>query len=293
MSIRYFQRLAVTVLCVAAAVIFQTSTAAGQACNAFVNTCNLGSTPAWTVNDTILTSTGEVGEPVAHSFYTTAQNPLTTNWYHWTAPFNGVVVVNTQGTNPNALPPNYQTPYLMDMVIAAYTGSTLATLVRRDESDDWQPSSPPNCSCTFPRTLPEAFWSSCMMFAVTAGTTYHFQVDHLSETDPLNNNFVLNLYYRVPSSATVSINGRAVNAQGRGASNVRISLVDMNGTIRTALTSSFGYYFFEEVEVGQTYVLSAASKKYQFSNNPRVLSIVDSLMAEDFIEIDSLTPKQE
>jgi hypothetical protein len=132
-----------------------------------------------------------------------------------------------------------------------------------------------------------------MMFAVTGGTTYHFQVDHLSETDPLNNNFVLNLYYRVPSSATVSINGRAVNAQGRGASNVRISLVDVNGTVRTVLTSSFGYYFFEEVEVGQTYILSAASKKYQFSNNPRVLSIVDGLQNEDFVEVDSLTPKQE
>lgn len=285
MQTNIFSRFIIPTLLLSSAMMFLVSTGyAVSPCNAFVNTCSQPSSTAWTVNDTLLSSTGEAGEPQAHSWYTNAQNPLTTNWYHWTAPQNGMIVVNTQGTNPNAAPPNYTSPYVMDMVIAAYTGTTLASLVRVNESDDWQPSSPPNSSCTFERTLPEAIWSSCMMFPVTAGTTYHFQVDYLSASNPANNNFVLNLYYRAPTAAMVSISGRATDTLGRGISRAQISLTDMNGNVRSSLTSSFGYYMIEGVEAGQSYILQAAGKKITFVDNPRILSIIDDLAGEDFVE---------
>lgn len=278
-------RLLVTAAFVISAIIFHTTAANAQhPCDAFVNTCNIPSFTSWTVNDTIVTSTGQAGEPVAHSFYTTAQNPLTTNWYHWTAPQNGMVVVNTQGTNPNALPPNYQSPYSMDMVIAAYTGATVATLTRVDESDDWIPSSPPNCSCTFPRTIPEAIWSSCMMFPVTAGTTYRFQVDHLSETNAANNDFVLNLYYRAPTSSSVWVSGKVTDGAGNGIAKARVSLTDASGGIVTAFTNPFGYYRFD-AEAGRTYFLQAESKRFQFLNNPRVLAVSEDLLNEDFVAV--------
>jgi hypothetical protein len=280
---RNFLRITAVSIFIFSAILFHTTKAFGQ-CDAFVNGCNLGSVTQWTVNDTIVSSTGQVGEPVAHSFYTTAQNPLQTNWYHWTAPQNGMVVVNTQGTNPNAAPPNYQTPYVMDTVIAAYTGATLATLVRKDESDDWNPSNPPNCSCTFNRTLPEAYWSSCMMFPVTAGTLYRFQIDHLSETNPANNDFVLNLYYRVPTSSEVSIGGRVTDGDGNALGKVRINLTKPNGEVLSAISNPFGYYLIEGAEVGQTYTLEAQRKGVQFQNNPRVLlNVIDDLRGEDFI----------
>lgn len=281
---RTFLRFSATSLFLFTATLSHANTIFGQhPCDAFVNTCNIPSFSAWTVNDTIVSSTGQTGEPVAHTFYTTAQNPLQTNWYHWTAPMNGRVVVNTQGTNPNALPPDYINPFVIDSTIAVYTGATLTTLTRIDESDDWLPSSPPNCSCTFPRTHPEAVWSSCMMFLVTAGTTYHFQVDHLSETSTTNNDFVLNLYYRAPSSAEVTVSGRVTRSNGQGVAHAIISMTDLNGTVRTALSSTFGYYQFDQVPVGQSYTLQAASKRYQFANNPRVLNLVDTINDEDFV----------
>lgn len=291
---RTFLRFIATSLFLFTAILFHANTGFGQhPCDAFVNTCNIPSFSAWTVNDTIVTSTGQTGEPVAHTFYTTAQNPLQTNWYHWTAPMSGRVVVNTEGTNPNALPPSYQTPFVIDSTIAAYTGATLTTLTRVDESDDWTPSNPPNSSCTFPRTLPEAIWSSCMMFLVTAGTTYHFQVDHLSETSPTNNDFVLNLYYRAPTSAEVSVSGRVLNSDGGAVSKARVTLTKPNGETLSATTNTFGYYHFDELEAGQTYILEAQSKKYQFQNNPRVLTVSDDVRNENFITANDFFNKRE
>ncbi len=291
---RTFLRFIAASLFLFTAILLHANTGFGQhPCDAFVNTCNIPAFSAWTVNDTIVSSTGQTGEPVAHTFYTTVQNPLTTNWYHWTAPMSGRVVVNTQGTNPNALPPSYVTPFVIDSTIAVYTGATLTTLTRIDESDDWSPSNPPNSFCTFPRTFPESIFSSCMMFLVTAGTTYHFQVDHLSETSRTNNDFVLNLYYRAPSSAEVSIGGRFLNSDGGAVSKARVTLTKPNGETLAATTNTFGYYHFGELEAGQTYILEAQSKKYQFQNNPRVLNVSDDVQNENFITAADFFNKRE
>lgn len=285
MTYQKLQRLFSIGVLVFGAMIFQSAAANGQhPCDAFINTCNIPSFSAWTVNDSISISTGQAGEPVPHTFYTAGQNPLTTNWYHWTAPTNGMVVTNTAGTNPNATPPTYFTPYVTDTVISVYTGSTLATLVRIDESDNWLPNTTPNSSCTHARTPPESFFSSCMMFSVTAGTTYHFQIDHLENpTTAANSNFVLNLYYRAPSSAAVSVSGRITDSAGNGLAKVKVELRDSNGKTLTAATNPFGFYRIEGAEAGQNYVLSVSNKRFLFQNNPRVLSPGDDLSNEDFV----------
>ena len=265
------------------AIGFNASSAFGQSCNNFVNTCNVGPFSAFTYNETLVGSTGEVGEPVAHTFYTSVENPLDTDWIHWTAPMNGVVVANTQGTNPGAAPPSYTTPYVIDTTIAVYTGATLTTLTRIDETDDWIPSSPPNSSCTHVRPGTESVLTSCMMFSVTAGTVYHFQVDHLSETNAANNDYSLNVYYRAPSSASTSVSGRITDNSGIGLAKVRVSLTKPNGEIISINTNPFGYYNFEGIEVGQNYTLQADSKRFQFQNNPRIISVSEELQNEDFI----------
>jgi hypothetical protein len=48
------------------------------------------------------------------------------------------------------------------------------------------------------------------------------------------------------------------------------------------LTSSFGYYRFDEIEVGQTVVISVASKRHVFANPTRILSVQDELAGIDF-----------
>ena len=247
MLARNFLRYLAISLFIFTAIIFHVETAKAQnACDNFPETiCIVPPINSWTITDDLSISTGQVNEPVAHTFYTNAQNPLTTNWYGWTAPQNGIVIVDTQGTNPNALPPTYTNPYVLDTVIAAYTGTTFANLVRIDESDNWGIlNNPPNSSCTVARILPEAVLSSCMRFPVTAGTFYHFQVDYLSAPIPNNRTIKLNLKYAPPTAASVSITGRVTNVSGAGVSKIRVNLTKPNGEILTALTNPFGYYSF-------------------------------------------------
>jgi hypothetical protein len=85
----------------------------------------------------------------------------------------------------------------------------------------------------------------------------------------------------VPSAAMVSVGGRVTTASGMPISRVNVKLTDQNGNARSALTSNFGYYRFDEVEVGQTYVVSIESKRYQFA--PRLISLSDELADLDFI----------
>ncbi len=87
----------------------------------------------------------------------------------------------------------------------------------------------------------------------------------------------------IPTAASTSVSGRVLTADGRGIGGVRISITLPNGEVRTALSSSFGYYRFDDLEVGQIYVLSIAAKRYAFINPTRIISLSDELTGEDFI----------
>jgi hypothetical protein len=86
-----------------------------------------------------------------------------------------------------------------------------------------------------------------------------------------------------PTAATVSISGRVMTASGRGIMNVRLSLTDSSGQVRTARTTSFGYYRFDDVQAGETYILSAIGKRYTFSQPVQVLNINEETDAVNFI----------
>jgi WD40 repeat protein len=80
-----------------------------------------------------------------------------------------------------------------------------------------------------------------------------------------------------PTAANVSVGGRVLTANGQGIRNARVTLTDANGATRTAITGSFGYYRFDDVEVGQTYIVSVRSKRFQFSNPTLVITLMDEL----------------
>jgi hypothetical protein len=86
-----------------------------------------------------------------------------------------------------------------------------------------------------------------------------------------------------PTAAQVSIGGRAMTADGQGIGKTTISFTDSNGTTRTAITNGFGYYRFDNVPVGATYVLSAQNKRYQFTQPQQVLFIEDAKDDINFI----------
>ncbi len=65
--------------------------------------------------------------------------------------------------------------------------------------------------------------------------------------------------------------------------NVRLTLTDSSGEVRTATTTAFGYYRFDAVQAGETYILSASGKRYTFSQPVQVLSINEDTEAVNFI----------
>lgn len=82
------------------------------------------------------------------------------------------------------------------------------------------------------------------------------------------------------TAAAVTVSGRVTNTQGAGIRNAIITITDSSGISRTARTNAFGYYQFEEVEVGQTYIVAVQSKRFVF--NPQVVQVVDSIADLDF-----------
>jgi hypothetical protein len=86
-----------------------------------------------------------------------------------------------------------------------------------------------------------------------------------------------------PTAASVNVSGRIRTAEGRGITNVQVILTDTTTGERFETVSSLsGYYRFEEVAVGRTYLLSVSSKRYTFDPAIRLLILVDELTGEDF-----------
>lgn len=90
--------------------------------------------------------------------------------------------------------------------------------------------------------------------------------------------------FLAPSAAGVAVSGRVTQSSGIGLRNVRVTL---NGgpltTPRIAITSSLGYFTFDDVEVGETYVISVSSKQYGFGQPTQIISVVDNVTDLTFV----------
>jgi len=60
-------------------------------------------------------------------------------------------------------------------------------------------------------------------------------------------------------------------------------LTDSNGETRTVLTNPLGYYRFDEVPAGQSYIFNIRHKRYQF--NPQVLDVTEETNDLDFVAL--------
>jgi len=80
-----------------------------------------------------------------------------------------------------------------------------------------------------------------------------------------------------PSATTVSVGGRVQTSNGLGIFKARVSITDQNGNTRSALTSAFGYFNFDDVEAGQSYIVSVQSKQHQFQNPTQVIFVGDQI----------------
>jgi hypothetical protein len=84
-----------------------------------------------------------------------------------------------------------------------------------------------------------------------------------------------------PSAAAVSVSGKVSTPDGRGLRNAVVAITDSHGVKRMVTTSSFGFYVFYDVAVGDTYVVSVSSKLYRFQS--MMLQVTDTLTGVDFV----------
>ncbi len=96
----------------------------------------------------------------------------------------------------------------------------------------------------------------------------------------VGDNIVIN-QAAAPVAAGVSVSGRVLTPDGQGVRGAVITIAGLNGEPRTARTGSFGYYRFDDVLAGETYLISVASKRYQFTS--RTVSVGDELTDVDFV----------
>ena len=85
-------------------------------------------------------------------------------------------------------------------------------------------------------------------------------------------------------TSNISVSGRITTPDGRGLRNATVAITDSLGVRRTVTTSSFGFYTFEDVRAGDTYVIGVSSRLYRFAS--RNLVLTESLTNVDFVGLE-------
>ena len=102
-------------------------------------------------------------------------------------------------------------------------------------------------------------------------------------TDPSGNTSEFATCSAGPTSASVTVGGRVMTADGRGIFKARISMTDSNGNVRMALTNPFGFYRFADVPAGEVYVFNVTHKTRQFTQPFQVLFVNEDNDAINFV----------
>ncbi|HEV7644006.1 MAG TPA: hypothetical protein VGO50_08715 [Pyrinomonadaceae bacterium] len=95
-----------------------------------------------------------------------------------------------------------------------------------------------------------------------------------------------------PTAADANISGRVMTSSGMPIANVKVVLNggDLPGPV-IVYTGQLGYYNFENLPVGQNYVITVKSRRFNFSNPSHLINLQDSIFSEDFIaDPDSFRP---
>ena len=95
------------------------------------------------------------------------------------------------------------------------------------------------------------------------------------------------MLFTAPSGTTAgnaTISGRVMSVDGRALKNIRLVLRNgSGGSSRFALTNAFGYCSFQDVEVGEFYVLSVQNKRYIFENSSYAFTLGEDFSPAAFV----------
>lgn len=112
----------------------------------------------------------------------------------------------------------------------------------------------------------------------TQAGTFNFAVTASDGTNSNVTNYRLQVL--APTAAGVSVSGRVLTNDGRGLRNAIVTMTEPNGNNRSYRTGAFGYFVFEDVEVGQTYIFQVQSKRFTFA--PQVVTVNEELTELNF-----------
>jgi hypothetical protein len=94
-----------------------------------------------------------------------------------------------------------------------------------------------------------------------------------------------------PTATIVNISGRVTRQDGRGVPRVRVVLQDVStGLIKTVQTNPFGYFQIQGLEIGHFYILTARSKRHQFTPENYSLTLMEDLTEINFTALESESP---
>ncbi len=87
-----------------------------------------------------------------------------------------------------------------------------------------------------------------------------------------------------PTPSLATVDGKVVTSDLRGLRNATVSMTDSLGVVRTATTSSFGFFSFDNVPSGQTYTVRVSSRLFRFS--PKTIQVNGNLTLPDFVGLE-------
>lgn len=100
----------------------------------------------------------------------------------------------------------------------------------------------------------------------------------LTDPVPANNSAMSG---NAPTAAGIAIAGRVMTSDGRGLRNATVTLTDSQGMTLRTLSSSFGYYSFNDVPAGETYIIGVTSKRFHYAS--QVVFAFTDLTETDFV----------
>lgn len=87
-----------------------------------------------------------------------------------------------------------------------------------------------------------------------------------------------------PSAAPASISGRVVDAAGQGIGGAYIMISDVQaGSTRVVMTSPFGYYAVDDLEVASFYTLTVSHKRFVFEVDTMSFTLREDMTGVDFV----------
>lgn len=146
------------------------------------------------------------------------------------------------------------------------------------------PSAPyiePGCGPTLSNTMASAFGGMNPNGNWTLYVRDDNGVDPLGATNSIGG---WGIQFLLPTAAPVSVSGRVLTASGAGIRNARVTLT--GGGLSEPLvtfTGTFGFYSFEGLEAGGTYVVTVEPRRYVIAQPVRVVTVVDDIVGLDFI----------